>query len=168
MPADDGLRDHFQIERANGLQDFEFFVAHGGGVEGGGRLDGDERSELQDVALNHVAKCAGGFVKAAAALDAEGFRGGDLHVVHVVAVPQRLENAVAEAQDQQVLDGIFAEIVVDAVDLLLFEDVEDDLVQFFGGGKVAAKGLFDDDARPGIRIRGLARPARPICSTMSG
>ena len=42
-----------------------------------------------------------GFVEAAATLDAERFRGGDLHVVDVVAIPERLENAVAEAQDQK-------------------------------------------------------------------
>ena len=39
-----------------------------------GRLDGDQRSELQDVALNHVAQRAGGFVEAAAPLHAQRFR----------------------------------------------------------------------------------------------
>ena len=51
------------------------------------------------MALNHVAQGTRGFVKTAAALDAECFGGGDLHVVHVVAIPERFEDAVAEAKN---------------------------------------------------------------------
>jgi hypothetical protein len=37
----------------------------------------------------------------------------------MIAVPQRLEDAVGEAQHQDVLDGFFAEEVIDAIDLIL-------------------------------------------------
>ena len=60
-------------------------------------------------------------VVAAAALDADRLGDGDLHVVDVAAVPDRLEDAVGEAEDHQVLDGLLAEVVIDAVDLLLVE-----------------------------------------------
>jgi hypothetical protein len=43
-------------------------------------------------------------------------------VVDVVAVPERLEDGVGEAEDQQVLHRLLAQVVVDAVDLLLVED----------------------------------------------
>ncbi len=46
---------------------------------------------------------------------------GDLHVVDVLRVPQRLEDAVGEAQHQQVLHRLLAEVVVDAVGLALGE-----------------------------------------------
>ncbi len=39
LPANHGLGHHFQIEGADGLQDFQFFIAHGGGIEGSGGLD---------------------------------------------------------------------------------------------------------------------------------
>jgi hypothetical protein len=43
----------------------------------------------------------------------------------VVAV-QSGSKILAEAQDQQILDSVFAKIVIDAVDLLFFEDIEND------------------------------------------
>ncbi len=105
---------------------------------------------MQNVALDHVAEGAGGFVKAAATFDAKRFSGGDLHVVHVIAVPKWFENAVAEAEDQEILYRVFAEIVVDAIDLMLFENVVDDLVELVSRGEVAAERFFDDDANPGF------------------
>ena len=57
----------------------------------------------------------------AATLDADLLGHGDLHVVDVLPVPQRLEDAVGEAEDEQVLDRLLAEVVVDAIDLLLDE-----------------------------------------------
>jgi len=87
LAANDGLRDHPEIERADGLQHFELFVAQSGGIEGSGRLDGNERSQLEHVTLNHVAQRTSGLIKAAAALHAQGFRGSDLDMVDIVAIP---------------------------------------------------------------------------------
>jgi len=108
--------------------------------------------------LNHVAQRAGGFVESPAAFDAERFTSGDLNVVDVVAVPERFEDAITEAKDEKILDCVFTEIVIDTVDLALFENTLHFLVQLFGGGKVAAKWLFDDDAHPGVFIRGPGKP----------
>ena len=47
---------------------------------------------------------------------------GDLDVVDVVAVPDRLEQPVGEAEREHVLDGLLAQVVVDAEDLVLVED----------------------------------------------
>ncbi len=46
---------------------------------------------------------------------------GDLDVIDIVAVPQRLENRVGKTEDEDILDGLFAQVVVDAVDLILIE-----------------------------------------------
>ena len=68
---------------------------------------------------------AGLLVERAAILDADRLGHRDLHVVDVAAVPERLEDPVAEAEDQQVPDGLLAQVVVDAVDLRLAEDLAD-------------------------------------------
>src|SRR3954452_10737497 len=93
------LRHHSEVEGPDGLQHLEFLIAQCGGVEGSRRLDGNQRSQLQNMALNHVAQRARGFVEAAAPLHSKSFRGGDLHMIDVVAIPQRLKDAVTEPQD---------------------------------------------------------------------
>ena len=67
---------------------------------------------------DHVPKGTGRIVIAAALFNAEIFRDSDLHMVDEIAVPDRLENAVAETKDQNVLHRFFAEIMVDAIDLV--------------------------------------------------
>ena len=63
--------------------------------------------------LDDVARGADAVVVAGAAADADVLGHRDLHVVDVVAVPDRLEHRVGEAQGQQVLDRLLAEVVVD-------------------------------------------------------
>ena len=53
----------------------------------------------------------------------ERLRHVDLDVVDEVAVPDRLEQAVAEAEGQNVLRRLLAEEMVDAEDLVLGEDL---------------------------------------------
>ena len=74
------------------------------------------------MVLHHVAQRAGLVVELRAPLDAELLGDRDLHVLDAAAAPQRLEQRVAEAQRQQVLHRLLAEIVIDAKDLLLGED----------------------------------------------
>src|SRR5262249_24108729 len=139
-----------EIKRTDGLQHLELFVAQCGRIEGSRRFDGHKGSELKDVALDHVAEGARGFVEAAAAFDAERLARGELHMIHIVAIPNRLQNAVAEAMDEQVLNGVLTEIVIDPIDLRFVEDAKHDLVELLGRSKIAAERLFDDDARPRV------------------
>ena len=60
-------------------------------------------------------------VVARARADPDVLGGGDLDVVDEVAVPDRLEHVVGEPERHHVLDGLLAQVVVDAVDLLLAE-----------------------------------------------
>ena len=75
---------------------------------------------------HHVAQCAGSFIEVPASLDADRLGGRDLDGVDVVAVPERLQDAVAEAERHDVLDGFLAEEMVDAIDLRL-ADLRQDL-----------------------------------------
>ena len=91
------------------------------GVERVRRLHRDQRQELQHVVLHHVAQRARLFVVAGARADAFLLGHGDLHVVDVLLVEQRLEDAVGEPEHQDVLDGLLSQVVIDAVDLALVE-----------------------------------------------
>jgi len=70
------------------------------------------------VILDDVAQRAGFVIVAAARADADCLRDGDLDVIDVVAVPQRLKDRVGEPEHSDILDGLFAKIVIDAVNLV--------------------------------------------------
>ncbi len=101
--------------------------------------------------LEHVAHDADAVVERAAVLDADRLGDGDLHVIDVVAVPDRLEDAVGEAEDQDVLDGLLAQVVVDAVDLLLGQHLMQQAVEFPRRSQIGAEGFLDDHAPPSGR-----------------
>ena len=70
----------------------------------------------------------------------------DLHVIDIVAVPDRLDERVGETEDQQVLDRLLAEVVIDAVDLVLAEILVQLEVQHARALEILAEGLLDHDA----------------------
>ena len=80
--------------------------------------------------------------------DAELFVDGDLNVVDVVAVPDRLEHAVGKAQHQDVLDGFLAEIMIDPVNLMLFDEPQEFAVQRSCRGKVGPERFLDHQPPP--------------------
>ena len=55
------------------------------------------------MVLDHVANYAGGLVVVAAVLDADRLGDQHLHVVDVPPVPDRLEEAIREAEDHMFL-----------------------------------------------------------------
>src|SRR5436309_7625122 len=63
-----------------------------------------------------VAQHAGPVVVRPAFADRQGLGHGDLHVIDVAMVPDRLEQRVGEAEHEQVLHRLFAKVVVDAID----------------------------------------------------
>jgi hypothetical protein len=97
---------------------------------------------------HHVANRAGLLVVPGPALNANSFGHRDLHVVHVVAVPDRFEDAIGEAEHQDVLDGFFPKVVVDAVDLIFLEHAVQQLVELLRRFQVVPERFLDDDPRP--------------------
>ena len=144
-------REHLLLLRAQAL-----------GVEGDRLLHRGERHQLQEVVLDDVARGADAVVVAGAAADADVLGHGDLHVVDVVGVPDRLEHLVGEAQRQQVLHRLLAEVVVDAEDRVGGEDVLDDGVELARRLQVVAERLLDDDPPPRPRRR-VESPERSSC-----
>ncbi|MNH10907.1 hypothetical protein D3C79_703980 [compost metagenome] len=63
-------------------------------------------------------------------------------MIDVVVVPERFEQAVGKAADEDVLHRLFAQVVVDTVDLLFAHDLEQAGVERLGAGQVRAEGFF--------------------------
>src|SRR5438067_6309906 len=141
-------REAFARHPAQRAQDLHLLVADGLVVERGRRLHRDKREELEQVVLDDVAHRAGLLVVARALLDADRLGDRDLDVVDVLAVPDRLEDPVRETHDEDVLDGLLAEVVIDAEHLVLAEDRVHDLVELERRRAVVAERLLDHDARP--------------------
>jgi hypothetical protein len=160
--ASDRHAVHFRrIHRPDRPQDLQLLVADGGRLEGDGRLHGHHCHELEKVVLDHVPEGSGLLVETAPGPDSGLFGDGYLHVHHVLAVPERLEDAVGEAQSQDVLDGLLPEVVVDAVDLVLVEDGGDERVELVRGILVTAERLLEDRPGPSRFARPAAPPGQP-------
>ena len=160
--------DRLALDRPQRLEHLELLVADDVGVERVRRLHRDQRQQLQQVVLHHVAQRAGLLVVAGARADAFLFGDGDLHVVDVFLVEQRLEDAVGEPQHQDVLDRLLAEVVVDAVDLPLVEDLRDRVVDGARAVQIAADRLLDDQPRERLVAvpAGATNRARASCFTV--
>jgi hypothetical protein len=99
---------------------------------------------------HHVAQRAGRVVKAPTAPDTESLRDGDLHVIDVIAIPDRFEQSVGETQNQDVLHRLLAEIMIDAKDLALVEDATQIVIELLRGLQIGPERLLDDDAPPSV------------------
>mmetsp|Transcript_9038 Transcript_9038/g.25336 ORF Transcript_9038/g.25336 Transcript_9038/m.25336 type:complete len:544 (-) Transcript_9038:129-1760(-) len=153
LPEDDVLEG----DGPHGLEHFDLLRADVLGPEAHGGLHGEQRQHLQQVVLHDVPDDAVVVEVAPAALGAEVLAEDDLHVADELPVPQGLEHEVAEAQHDEVLHQFLAQVVVDAVDLLLREVLPERAAELGAALAVAAEGLLHDHARP---PRGAGRPPR--------
>jgi hypothetical protein len=150
-------------QRTDRPQQVGLLVANLVSVERDRRLHGGHGEQLEHVVRNHVAQRAGLFVEPAAAFDAHRLGGRDLHVIDVVAVPDRLEEPVGKPQHHDVLDRLLAEEMIDAVDLPLVEHGANPRVERHRRRQVMTKRLFDDHVPPlPGRLAGQPRGAEMI------
>ena len=98
------------------------------------------------MVLHHVAHRAIFVVIGPAVFHADGFGDGDLHMLDAGLVPQRLEQRVGEAQRDQVLHRLLAEIMVDAEDAVFAERLRQRVVDRAAAREIAPDRLLDDDA----------------------
>ena len=69
-------------------------------------------------------------------------------MVDVIAVPDRFQKSIGKAQDHDVLNCLFDEIMVDAEDLSLVEMLPKNPVELSCGFQIGTKRLFDHDSAP--------------------
>ena len=106
--------------------------------------------ELKDVILNHVAHGAGLVVVTGPLANALLLGCRDLDRLDEVAVPDRFEQGVREAQSEDVLHGVLGEVVVDAVDLHLVERCGELCVELSSRVQVMAERFLENDPARGI------------------
>ena len=159
--------DHvFGLQRRNGAEHLDLLVPHPVRLDRDRRLHREVADDLQQMVLNDVSDRPGLVVELAAALNPETFGHGDLDAVDVVAVPDRLEERVREPEEEQVLDGLLAQVVVDAKDRGLREDPVERGVQGSRARQVVPERLLDHDASalrapgPGQTLDDRAEEAR--------
>src|SRR5581483_4854898 len=154
LPAHGGLGQVLRVDRHDGLQHVGLAVAYAGAAVTDRRVHRDDGEQLQQVVLEHVPQTARLLIVPAPMLHAERLRRRDLDMIHIAAVPDRLDDRVGEAEREDILHGLLAKIVVYAVYLFFLEDLVDRLVQLDRRRQVIAERLLDDDARPAVmRLR---------------
>ncbi len=160
MRADDVAIDVRSLPGWKRLQHLDLFIADGVSREVDWRFHRDQAEKLHHVILNHVAQGSGGVVVGTAASGhADLLSDRDLHRADMPAVPDRLEDAVAEPQGENVLNRLLTEIVIDSIDLVFAQDGRDLSIQGAGACEIVAEGLFDDHPAPrGLLLRRVDEP----------
>ena len=105
-----------------------------------------DHDDLEQVILDDVTDGPDLLVEAPASFHVERFRHGDLHVVDMVAVPERLEERVRKPEIEQILHRLLREVVVDAKDGRFLERGMQRPVESPGRREVASERLLDHDA----------------------
>ena len=67
-------------------------------------------------------------------------------MVNVRSIPERLEDRVGKACEQNVLHGLFAEIMIDAVDLGFVQSFMNLQIQLLSRLQIGAEGFFQNHA----------------------
>src|SRR5207244_12193228 len=145
------------LQRRNHAKDLHLLVAERFVVHASRRLHCQEGHHLEQMVLHDVADRAGLLVELYPSLNAETFGHRDLHALHIIAVPDRLKKSIGETKEEQVLDAFFAEIMVDAENILFRKHGMRGGIQGAGGSQVSTERLLKDD--PGVaRTSGLSEP----------
>src|SRR6516165_10715796 len=110
LPAHDMLR----IDRQHAAKDLVFFLADGPRRQRRRWLHRHERENLEQVGDHHVAIRPGRLVEGGTRGEPERLGNVNLHMIDEVAVPDRLEQPVGEAECEDVLRWLLAQEVVDA------------------------------------------------------
>ena len=99
--------------RSNRLQYFDLFISRELSGVANRSFHRRYHHQLEQMILEHVAQDTRLVVIPTSTPNLDFFGYGDLDVIDVIAIPNRLEDRISETQHQDVLDGFFAQIMVD-------------------------------------------------------
>src|SRR5262245_39184629 len=99
------------IDGTNCAQDIDLLIAHSLRFKGKWWLHCRKRQDLHHMILHHVADGAGLVVVPSAVFNANCFCYSNLHMINIGTIPNRLEDAIAKAEDKDILYSLLAKIV---------------------------------------------------------
>ena len=110
------------------------------------RFHRHQTQELHEMVLHHVTQLTHAVVISPTALNAHLFRNRDLNVINATLIPLGIDKPIGKSQHQEVLDRLFAKVVIDSVDILLFEESRQCFIDLTRGIKALTNWFFKDDA----------------------
>ena len=111
--------------------------------------------------MEHVSQNPGFLVVPGAATDNRLFRRGNLDVVNMVSIPNRLKNRVGKPQNHDVGNGFFAEVMVDSINLRFVKPLMNKRIERNRRRSVRSKRLFKNNSPPGRCVRLLCHASAP-------
>jgi hypothetical protein len=100
------------------------------------------------VVLHYVPDRPHLFIEAAPTFHSKALAKGNLNPFDVVAIPDRLEKGIGEAEVKQILNRFLAEVMVDPEDRRLGEELEKRSIELLRRDEITAKRFFND--QPGV------------------
>src|SRR5262249_51513155 len=100
------------------------------------------------MVLEHIPQHPGSIIITGPAAQPHLLRDSYLDVVDIVPIPQWFKDSIGKTKNQQVLNCLFTQVMVNAVNLAFLKNFVYLAVQFGGRGQVMAKRLFNDDPPP--------------------
>src|ERR1039458_20378 len=110
----------------------------------GGGLHGQKSHDLKHVVLDHVTDRPSVIVELPPPLDPELLRHCDLHTLDVIPIPDRLQEAVGEAKEQKIENGLFTKVVVDTKDSRFRKHEMKSGIQLLRRGEIVPERLLDN------------------------
>src|SRR5258706_13803219 len=98
------------------------------------------------MVLNHVAHGPGFIVIPSPVSHAQLFRNGQLYMINIIPVPERLENRIGKTRSKNILNSLFSKVMINAINLVLGKDVVKKFIEGFGRLQVAYKWFLNDDS----------------------
>src|SRR5215831_11724690 len=96
--------------------------------------------------LDHVTQGSSLLIVASTGANAFVLSHRNLDMIDVFLIPQRFEDGIGKTHNQEILDGFLAEIVIDAKNLALIDDLHQSVINGAGAGQVPAQWLFHNEA----------------------
>src|ERR1035438_1754697 len=135
------------VQRRNRAEYLDLLIADSVAMHSGGGLHGQKSYDLKHVVLDHVTDRPSVIVELPPPLDPELLRHCDLHTLDVIPVPDWLQKAIGEAKEQKIEHCLFTEVVIDTKDSRFGKHGMKSGIQLLRRGKIAPKGLLDNDSR---------------------
>src|SRR5579885_3482978 len=111
------------------------------------------------MVLDHIGQRTGFLIIGPASFDADRFRCRDLNVIYVPAIPERFKYPIAETKSEDILNSLFTEVVINAIDIRFTKNLVELIAQLARARQVVPERFLDDQAPPPASLP-QSRPAQ--------